>query len=614
MLENTVDEGNGAASLEISYSDDFPESRWTLLFSADDSGDSYDQIVSVDAEKVYLRHGANIHVYDWQGRQDTDASVVLTHAGAALRLDADRFLARNSLKLASDGWMSADILEGSLTADVQSFALTKDGRLLVSQNDSGTRSIRHIPIEDVYVGILKDDDLSEKTYEDIRLSDDDLDDLPNNAWYLASDVNSLYIEPRTTGDHYIRIYNTEYNGVVDKRIPMASSFIDYAPLSLFVFEDRLFRYNTNNALEFLDLTEWQIPTPLEKIYPQAVSPGDRIDLKKFMKSAAEITFDAGFKIPDWLSLEDDRWLVIADDAPTDATAYLRLRGINRVGASPLHGCMFYVYVDDATCRTPVWFNVDTLTMRDGQAINFFEYVRGADTIEAVHGNPLPDFLDLEDGILRVVGEGATANVMLRAGTHDGFFSDIAIDLRIIEKFENASILNVIDAVVEIQGIDVTEYLVRENFPALSKDLDWVRLGEFKRGRLSVSLYSNAENNGFFNDTNPNSFWATNDLNKNGYLNTISVSVILERDAESERELIFEGVIFDADDSITDGQLTLTCYDTSYILKNSVLQETIRGVQKTLELSPQQRVPRSRGDLQHRKHCWRDDTATRRSME
>ena len=586
---DAVNEDNPETTLTVTYSDDFPESVWTTLFSADDNGDTYDQIVSIDSENIYLRHDDEIHIYDWDGDQDTNATTTLLETGAALRLDANSFVVRNALKLEAERsgtslWESADILEGSLSADMQSVALTKDGRLLVSHGASSARAIRLIPIEDIHAALLSGSDLSDESYEDISLSDDDLDDLPNNTWYLASDLNTLYVEQRSTGDHYIRVYDTEYSGIVDRRIPMATDFINYAPLSLFVFENRLFRYNTNNALEYIDLTDWQIPQALGKIYPQEVEPGDRIDLRKFIKSASDITFDLGYKIPDWLSIDSNRWLDVASDAPVDATSYLRLIGINYIGATPFYGCMFYVQVKSETI--PTWYNVEKLSMRDDQEINLFEYVRNADTIEAADADDFPDSLALENGILTASGDAASVEATLRAGTSDGFFSDKVIAFTIIPRSADTSILNVIDYVVEIEGIDVTEHLVRESFPATNKSLDWVRLNEFKRGRLTVSLYSNGGNNGLFNDTNPSSFWATNDLNKSGYLNTISVSAILENeDGTSEDILIFEGVIFDADDSLNAGQVSLNCYDSSYTLKDAQLQESIRGIEKSLELTP-----------------------------
>ena len=118
--------------------------------------------------------------------------------------------------------------------------------------------------------------------------------------------------------------------------------------------------------------------------------------------------------------------------------------------------------------------------------------------------------------------------MLRAGTDHGFFSDKTVAVRVVSDFESESILNVIDYTVEIEGIDVSDHLVRENFPSINQSLDWVKLNAFKRGKCDVGLYSNADNGGLFNATNPSSFWETNNLNVNGFLNSVSIFVILEK--------------------------------------------------------------------------------------
>ena len=591
VKENTVIEGNDETTLTIDYSDNFPKSVWFELFSADDEGDTYDQIVSIDLEKVLLRHDNEIHIYDWNGEQNIDATRLSTSNEAMLRLDAKTFLGRDDQKLIGESggvlkWESADILE--TISSSQSWALTKNGRLLITKTED-ERGIQEIPIEDVHVGIIENADLSDETYENITLSDDDYESLPENlAWYLTSDLDNLYIEPRSTGDHYIRVYDPEYKTISDKWIPMPAEFITYSPVSIFIFQNLLFRYNTDNALEFLDFTQWQLPKPLGKIHPQEVTPGQRIDLRKFVKYATDITFDLGMKIPDWVSLESDRYLVISNDAPIDATVYIRIIGINHVGASPFHGCMFYMQVKDPIQTIPVWQNVEKLVIREDQKLNFFEYVRDADTIEPVYGSEFPEFLDLDNGVLSVIDTGQYANLTLRAGTHNGFFSDKQIEIVVILNAEDTPILNIIDYNVEIEGIDVTDHLVRENFPSITQSLDWVKLNQFKRGRCGISLYSNAENNGLFNTTNPSSFWKTNKLNENGFLNTIAVFVILQNlDGTSRRVEIFNGVIFDSDDSLNIGQLSLGCWDTSYNFKDIQLSESIRGIEKVLELMPAQ---------------------------
>ena len=107
---------------------------------------------------------------------------------------------------------------------------------------------------------------------------------------------------------------------------MPSELITYAPLSLYYFRGMLYRYSTNGDLHFTDPSVWTLPTPIGAIYPQAVAPGERLDLFKFIHNATDVVFEVGFEKPDWLSIEGNRYLVISEDAPVGRAAYLQLRG------------------------------------------------------------------------------------------------------------------------------------------------------------------------------------------------------------------------------------------------------------------------------------------------
>ena len=253
----------------------------------------------------------------------------------------------------------------------------------------------------MHAAIIENTDLEGIRPKNVSLDNGDFDDLNDSViWYLASDSDEVYVEPRETGDHYIYIYDAEYN--LSRRIPIASEFITYAPLSLFYFGERLFRYDTNGGLYFLFLSVWDMPRPLGAIYPMSLAQGQRLDLFKFMHGATDVVFDVGFEKPDWLSIEDNRWLTVADDAPVDGTAYVQLRGINGVGSSDLSGCGFYVAVGCPTI--PEWYDISSLTLTEAdQEINLLEYVIGADFIEWKPGATIPDGLELVNKkVLRVV--------------------------------------------------------------------------------------------------------------------------------------------------------------------------------------------------------------------
>ena len=159
-------------------------------------------------------------------------------------------------------------------------------------------------------------------------------------------------------------------------------------------------------------------------------------------------------------------------------------------------------------------------------------------------------------------------------------------MNILSEPELVSITDVAGYEVLIEGIDVTSHLDGENLPEISNNLDWVRLNQFTRGRCVVTLIDGSRSKGYFNTTNPNSFWKTHNLNKGGYLNSIEVFVNLYLPDDSiQRREFFKGIIFETDDRLGQARVALQCIDSSYVLKDTQVSEVMRGVPKTLELSP-----------------------------
>ena len=602
VLENNVAEGNPETTVTINYSNDFPRADWDILFQPDATPDtdgitSYNQIVSIDSEYIYLRYLSEVHVFDWaenriEGREATTAPNN-ANSNRTMRFDTESYLTISGRKLIlyrknRPVWESENILPAVTTE--RGWTLTEDGKILIASRsgNEGSIELSALPIETVHIAIAQDSDLENTMLESVSLSNGDADDLNDKVtWYLASSLNENFVEERTTGDHYIHVYNEAYQLIPNHRIPVPREFITFAPTSLFYFNKLLFRLDTAGFLRFLDVSKWRLPQPVSTIYPQEVAPGQRIDLSKFMHNAIDIVFDIGSEKPDWLSIEENRYLVISEDAPIGGAGYVQVRGINSVGGSELNACGFYVSVTGVA--VPVWKEISTMTLTATQEVNLLEYVEGADFVEWVYGSTVPEGLELvDDSVLRVASGSditGTHQVSLRAGTHRGFFADAVFGVTVLSEPELVSITDVQGYEVFIEGIDVTAHIDGENLPEISNNLDWVRLNQFTRGRCVVTLRSDSENGGYFNETNPDSFWKTHSLNESGYLNEVQVFVNLRLpDGRVQSKEIFKGVIFEVDDRLGVGRVGLQCIDSSYVLKNLQVSETVAGVPKLLELS------------------------------
>ena len=178
---------------------------------------------------------------------------------------------------------------------------------------------------------------------------------------------------------------------------------------------------------------------------------------------------------------------------------------------------------------------------------------------------------------------------LRAKTLGGGFADIQFTLNILSlqrlsafELDTAFRYKIYVEGVEIPGADI---LSTSNINAA---LDALRVNAYKRGEATIELKSE---NGYYNSEFGNNFWAENDLNRNGYLNTITIYLqTLESTGWESQALLFEGFINDWSESIRNVQVTLICIDNTYHLRQTTLNGAGLGKPATAMLYAPEDTP------------------------
>ena len=411
--ENATAEGNPEKQFEMFYTDEIFIPEWETLFQTDVT---YNDIVSVAYAGVQLLRDSQIDFFSFQGEMDTTRRVVLPEMPTvtrAVKYDTDKYLGlatSNNSKAhlfvaGATEWSSASVwtlatdrsdpqsdLQGLAVSD---WAWTRDRRLiLVSMSFLGNPP---------QFGALHDLELHDAIRRGIDLNDVAFDSLSLNDGYievgeLASSVaiahadEKLFVATNETGDiqNYIFVYDANDTLLPAQRIPVTGR-----TKSLFAKNGWLYRYNdTNKTLLRYSLDLLRSPEPKVNIYPVQVAPGESIDLRKVVNFADVVLFDTGFDKPPWLTIEGNFFLKVDPDAIPKSTAYVRLRGVSRTGASQMEQFGFYIYVQ--THRTPQWKDFESLSKYPEQVLNMLELVDDADFVEWQHGFRPPSDVNLDD--------------------------------------------------------------------------------------------------------------------------------------------------------------------------------------------------------------------------
>ena len=332
--------------------------------------------------------------------------------------------------------------------------------------------------------------------------------------------------------------------------PAAGNFRDIA-----IYRDTLYAI-AGNGVYTLDIRKYR---PIAKntkstIYPVFAEEGDTIDLKQFSPDAERIVFDVGYDLQPNLSINTNNQLTVGSGTQT---CLVKLKAINRIGATETESFGFYLIVRRATA--PVWRNVSELTMRANSSYDLFQLV-DAESIAFRSGRSRLAGSSLSNGMFRVGTVGGVAEFTARKGSLSGSHIAIAID---VVQGMGAESSEVSGYRVEIAGIDVTADVLA--FPSVSETLDPIVINEYRVNEASVTLRNAG---GKYNSDLAGNFWEMNRLNAGGFQN--AVKIFLEYIDGSE-SLHFSGVVNESFVPIKGATFKMNCSDISSRLRKALVQ-------------------------------------------
>ena len=592
IAENAVLEGNTETSITLPYSDAVPESAWQDVFM---TAEVYNRIITVTADHIEMSRasGSNtiIDTLSLNGTLQSNKQITIPNQlGTLHRYTPQKYLFLNTntrkmllidTKTGVD-WESEAIFqidpEEGVTA-VNDIAISENGELIACSGPITDPVFGKLAMAEIHQGLQTGKNLALVEFEKITLNNGEID-INFRTPRIATQGNRLYIAPTgspTVGDA-INTYDLMDSELqLGKQLNIPGTGIT---TSIFVYEDHLYHYNHNSKhLSKVDLRTVLLPKPHTTIYPQPVQRGNRVDLRKFAAYANKVVYDVGFNAPDFVSIEDNRWLVIADDAPDDATAYLRLRAINQNGISAAGTFEFYIYMQPTP--RPEWKDFQRLTLQTGQTVNLFEYVENASEIKWQYGFTVPTGVTLSDGQLTATATGEMT-LVLRASNDAAYFQDHSFTIITIDRETEIDIDAIYRYRVLIEGIDVSGDL--KITPVIENSVDYLKLNAYIRGDCAITLTASE---GKYNPLLDANFWTENGLNRSGYLNKIQVYLDTTPAGGTPNwtpHLLFEGFILKLTESIKAIEARLECADVSYSLRQTTLNESGVGLTKVAQLN------------------------------
>ena len=282
---------------------------------------------------------------------------------------------------------------------------------------------------------------------------------------------------------------------------------------------------------------------LEFLYPIFARNGETLDLRTIL-SGTTFAFRSSFVSPSWLTLSSDTHLVIAADAVSEITP---------VVVKLNDDLSFYLVVMPSVAPT-TRFDGDTLAMLPNSTFDMFSIVENVDSITLQSG---PTGSSISNGVLTVGTVGGTAALVATNAAGTTQFS-IVIDV-----VADADVsLDTFRYSIEIAGIDVSGDFL--GIPTISGSLDAIRIDEYRVNNAEVVLSDDA---GKYNSDVSGNFWEQNNLNENGYNESIKIYKETVVNGVRTRYLQFSGFITQTTIDIQNITISLSCVDDSSVFRN-----------------------------------------------
>lgn len=331
----------------------------------------------------------------------------------------------------------------------------------------------------------------------------------------------------------------------------------------------------DNQIYETDLRQYRKPEVRPNITPQFLIEGESLPLRPFTTGAVKILFDDWESVPDYLSIDSNLNLNVAEGEITeDVCILVKLRSFGYRYETPFE---FYLIIEKKVA--PIWKAFETLSVDNDETVDMLSLVEGAETVQWKTGYTPPSGYTLSaSGQLTVSGQVSEAPkpVEMRAtGPHGSTDKAFAVQPHVPDAIVSSKSF---DFRLLIEGIDVTEDVLV--FGSVRHSLDVINPNQFVSDDASFTLSSDR---GKYDGRVAGNFWDTHNLNKNGYLSKIEFWVDIFDTDSRQSKLLFEGLILRVQSSLNNINVVLTCIDRTYLLKNTSVAAI--GLEKYSALSP-----------------------------